>query len=192
MLQRSEAQNVSTSSDYDLRVAKGIESLESQNTFDLTPISNSGVVGVSSFQSPSFDPICIGQSPSLSYELACPLTVFGALYINGQILGLTCFSTVAARSPSTSMDVPLPLQPTPTQLLTIPLNGIDRFPFPKMRDNFINMSGVLDEEEFSYDLFTMPSFSIMPGAVSWNPKAWKIEKPFAEKWGFLFCSLDFT
>ena len=122
----------------------------------------------------------------MSYQLPCRLSVLTALYINGQILGLSCYTATAARSSPVSLDVPLTLHPTPTQLLTVHFSGIDRFPFPKFRDNVINMSGIVDEEELTGDLFTMPSFSITPGAPSWDPRAWKIEKFFADKWGFLF------
>jgi hypothetical protein len=62
----------------------------------------------------------------------------------------------------------------------------DRFPFPKMRDNAINLGCMISEDDFSQDLFLRPSFSITPGAATWDPRAWKIEKPFAAKWGFLF------
>jgi len=55
-----------------------------------------------------------------------------------------------------------------------------------MRDNLINMYAIIDDEDFTRDLFTMPSFNITPGLASWDPKAWKIEEYFAIKWGFLF------
>ncbi|OQV03753.1 hypothetical protein CLAIMM_08756 [Cladophialophora immunda] len=126
------------------------------------------------------------QVSTLNYEL-CPLpTVFSALYINGAVLGLRSCSAVPALSSPASPNVPLSLQPTTTQLLTIHQPGIDRFPFAKMRDNLINMCAVIDEEDFTRDLFTMPSFNITPGLASWDPKAWKIERYFADKWGFLF------
>ena len=79
---------------------------------------------------------------------------------------------------------------------------IDRFPFPKMRDNVISLSGVIDEEEFRTsllstpksslltpvvaDLFTTDSFVIVPESVSWDPMAWVVTKSFEEKWGYLF------
>ena len=122
----------------------------------------------------------------LNCELPCPLTVLSALFINGKVLGMTCGTPIAAKSSPASPDVPLSLQPTPTQLLTVHFRVIDRFPFPKMRDNFINMSAIIDDEEFSSDIFTMPSFSITPGGAPWDPGAWKMEKAFADKWGFLF------
>jgi Domain of unknown function (DUF3425) len=129
----------------------------------------------------------IGQAPTLSYELPYHITVLSALIINGEVLGLSCCTAVPAKSSPASLDVPLSLHPTPTQLLTVHSTGIDRFPFPKMRDNLINMSGIIDEEEFGRDLFMMPSFSITPGGAPWDARAWKIEKGhFADKWGFLF------
>lgn len=83
--------------------------------------------------------------------------------------------------------VPLPLHPTQAQLVTPHMPAIDRFPFPGFRDNVITLSNFFDEQGFIHDLFTMPSFSITPGGATWDPSAWNIEKPFADKWGFLFC-----
>jgi len=128
-----------------------------------------------------------GQAPKLQYELPYALNIWGALYVNGEILGLGCTVVVPAKSLTASPDVPLPLQPTTLQLQYIHFTGIDRLPFPKMRDNFIKMSAVLDEEDLVRDICLGSSFSITPGSVPWNPAAWKIEKPFADKWGFLFC-----
>jgi len=71
------------------------------------------------------------------------------------------------------------------QLTTIHARWIDRIPFPKMRDNLITLFGMLDDEEIIADIFTIPSFAITPGCASWDPRAWKIEKPFADKWGYL-------
>ncbi|KAF2816722.1 uncharacterized protein BDZ99DRAFT_456538, partial [Mytilinidion resinicola] len=128
----------------------------------------------------------IQQTPNLSYELPYSLNVFSALFINGQILGLRCGTIVPSKSPPASPETPFPLRPTATQLSTVHFSGIDRFPFVKMRDNFIHMSGFIDEEELAGDVCLMPSFTLAPGGVSWDPTAWRIEKPFADKWGFLF------
>lgn len=125
------------------------------------------------------------QRLSLAYEIPAPITIFGALFINGKVLGLSCFSQVATRSLPASPDVPLSLRPTDTQLFTLHLTGIDRFPFSKMRDNYINMGGLIDEEDFSLDIFTKPSFDIKPGRPAWDPDAWVPAKSFLEKWGFL-------
>jgi hypothetical protein len=122
----------------------------------------------------------------LGYELPYPLTIFGALFLNGQVLGLRCTTgSPAKKSVPVPAHVPLPLHPTPTQLTTIHISGIDMFPFPQMRDNLISMSALIEEEDFVRDLSIMPSFSIVPGGAPWDPRAWKIERPFADKWGFL-------
>jgi hypothetical protein len=55
-----------------------------------------------------------------------------------------------------------------------------------MRDNLINLHSLIDEDEITRDLCTMPSFTITTGMAPWDPKAWKIEKYFADKWGYLF------
>ena len=50
----------------------------------------------------------------------------------------------------------------------------------------ITLMGIIDEEEFMGDLFCLTSFTLDPGAPSWDPKAWKIGKDFSAKWGYLF------
>ncbi|KAF2180554.1 hypothetical protein K469DRAFT_274587 [Zopfia rhizophila CBS 207.26] len=102
------------------------------------------------------------------------------------MLGLSYGTTVPAKSLPVASDIPPPLHPTPLQLITIHARWIDRFPFPKMRNNMISMSSIVDDEEFLSDLFTIPSFNLTPGRATWDPRAWKIEKSFAEKWGYLF------
>jgi hypothetical protein len=114
------------------------------------------------------------------------LTFCGALYINGMYLKLPCSTVVPAKSDPVGPEVPASLRPSELQLITIHPRWIDRFPFPKMRDSLISLSGVIDDEEFMKDLALMPSFEIVQGKAPWDPKAWKIKKPFAEKWGYLF------
>ncbi|KAJ9615602.1 hypothetical protein H2200_001677 [Cladophialophora chaetospira] len=159
------------------RVGKDIES---PDTLDLPPVS----------------PLCqrcssqstpVGQSPDSGYELSPSMTVIGAMYVNGIILGLKSCTVIPQTSSPAGPDVPYSLQPTYLQLTTIHQTGIDRFPFPKMRDNMINMYSTIDEEEFGHDLCLMPSFTITPGMAPWDPKAWNIDKFFAKKWGYLFC-----
>lgn len=82
--------------------------------------------------------------------------------------------------------VPPALRPTAIQLLRMHRLWLDSIPFPKFRDNFINLSGIVSEEEFVHDVFTMPSFAISHDNAPWDPRTWIIEKPFAEKWGYLF------
>lgn len=115
-----------------------------------------------------------------------PITFAGALYINGQILNIPCSTVVPSKSKPAGAEIPLPLHPTELQLMTIHPSWIDRFPFPKMRNSLISLSGVIDEEEFVRDVMIMPSFEITPGRLPWDPRAWKMLKPFAEKWGYLF------
>lgn len=125
-------------------------------------------------------------SPSSTEQLAPAMTVFCALYVNGNILGISACNGVPHKSPPASPDVPVSLQPTLLQMITIHSNGIDRFPFPKFRDNLITCHTTIDEEDFTRDLCTLPSFTITTGMAPWDPKAWKIEKYFADKWGYLF------
>ena len=106
--------------------------------------------------------------------------------INGNILGLACCTVIPRRSAPAGPDVPASLRPTLLQLTTIHQPGIDRFPFPHMRDNVINFENIIDEEEITRDLCTMPSFTITTGMAPWDPKAWNIEPYFAKKWGYLF------
>lgn len=115
-----------------------------------------------------------------------PLTIYGALYINGMYLKIPCSTVVPAKSDPVGPTVPASLRPTELQLITIHPRWIDRFPFPKMRDSLISLSGVIDHEEFLRDLALMPSFDIVPGRAPWDPSAWKVKKPFADKWGYLF------
>jgi hypothetical protein len=129
----------------------------------------------------------ICPAPSMSYELPySPPTVFSALYANGQILGILSCGGLPTISPPASSDIPSTLHPTFAQVTTPHYTGVDRFPFPRMRDNMILMNAFYDDDEFQRDLFTMPSFTVTSGIPSWDPRGWKMEKYFAERWGFLF------
>ncbi|KAF2502695.1 hypothetical protein BU16DRAFT_612317 [Lophium mytilinum] len=159
------------------------------DAFEHAPCSRRITGPLLSLDSPQFSSFCspsIQQTPNLSYELPYALPLSSALLINGRILGLRCGIDGLSKSLPASPEVPFPLQPTTTQLTIVHFRAIDRVPFFKMRDNFILMSDVIDEEELIGDLFLMPGFTIAPGGVSWDPEAWRIEKPFADKWGILF------
>ncbi|RVX67911.1 hypothetical protein B0A52_08516 [Exophiala mesophila] len=93
---------------------------------------------------------------------------------------------VTELSPKFGPEVPDSLQPTTLQLTVPHPRWMDRFPFPKMRDNMITLMGIIDEEEFFADLFCLDSFEIKPGAPAWDPTSWKIGKDFGKKWGYLF------
>lgn len=55
-----------------------------------------------------------------------------------------------------------------------------------MRDNFIKLNAIIDEEEFLRDLFGLDSFWIRDGGVAWEPQDWRIGKEMKSKWGYLF------
>ncbi|ETN45749.1 uncharacterized protein HMPREF1541_09582 [Cyphellophora europaea CBS 101466] len=125
-------------------------------------------------------------TPTIIRELGLTHSIAAALYFNGEVLGLSCCTVVPSRSPPAGDHVPGSLRPTSTQMITIHQMGVDRFPFPRMRDNMITMNGLFDDDEFARDLLTTPSFQIDAGAPSWEPRAWKVSRQFADKWGFLF------
>ena len=81
------------------------------------------------------------------------VTVYAAMFKNGSMLGLKCSLTSTSKSKPASSLIPAPLHPTPLQLTTVHLQWIDRFPFPRMRDNMIILAGIIDDEEFMGDLF---------------------------------------
>lgn len=57
-----------------------------------------------------------------------------------------------------------------------------------MRDRLIEgmLEGVLDEEEFVRDLFTMGSWTVLGGVEGASePGAWKMEGGWRAKWGWL-------
>lgn len=116
-----------------------------------------------------------------------PINVYSALWNNGHLLGLTCTEGLAPiLSEQRGPDIPQTLHPTDMQLTHVHPPWIDRFPFPLMRDNFILLLGLIDTEDFLYDIFNGPSFSLVPGGASWDPKAWTVEESWKKKWGFLF------
>jgi len=49
----------------------------------------------------------------------------------------------------------------------------------------ISLTGLLDEEDFIADLFSMASFTLTPGGASWDPEVWNISEEFGAKWGYL-------
>ncbi len=114
-------------------------------------------------------------------------SVYAALFNNGTILGLRCGIQVPILSPPCTDKIPLSLHPTQLQMTVLHIPWIDRFPFPKMRDNAITHSCEgFDDEDFFCDLFTDESFEIKPGSYSWDPEAWVMTDRFRTKWGYFF------
>jgi hypothetical protein len=141
---------------------------------------------MSEFPTPVFIPD--ETSSNGGFASVMPMTVWAALYINGSIMGLSCSTSFPSKSKPAASNVPVILHPTALQLYSIHPLWIDRFPFPRMRDNLITLIGLLEEEEFLQDLFCMSSFKIKSGGASYDPNAWTISKSFCAKWGFLFTS----
>jgi hypothetical protein len=112
--------------------------------------------------------------------------IYGAFYQNGQILGLLCSVNFIGTSAPAGPEVPAALQPTQLQMSVPHPPWIDRFPFPRMRDNMITLLGLVNEEDFLADLFCLSSFTIRAGGASWDPESWTIGREFESKWGFLF------
>lgn len=111
--------------------------------------------------------------------------ILTALEGNGTLLGMLCGLDLvrSGRQPPT---VPAVLQPSPLQL-TMPHQGwIDRFPFPRFRDNLILLADRVNLEELFLDFFRSNSFYIKAGAPPWDPTAWRVDLEFKAKWGYLF------
>ncbi|KAF7189938.1 hypothetical protein HII31_08760 [Pseudocercospora fuligena] len=128
---------------------------------------------------------CTMHQDSMSL-LPIPLDVYSALWKNGEFMNLSCGTLIPQLSKAFGPEVPGSLRPTDLQITTLHPPWIDRFPFPHMRENFIHLLGVIDPESFLQDIFNMPCFTIEPGGAPWDPKAWKMEKKFRDKWGYLW------
>lgn len=113
--------------------------------------------------------------------------IYSALSKHGFMLGTTCFScTLDSKSPPEYRFLPEHLRPSPLQLAVVHRRWIDRFPFPRLRDNMILLSTIIDLDDFVRDLFGMASLILRQGGTTWDPKAWIIGSEFASKWGYLF------
>lgn len=116
--------------------------------------------------------------------------IYAALGNHGLMQGTTCCqgASIDAPSPAEYLSLPEPLRPTPLQLAVTHRRWIDRFPFPRMRDNMILLTGLIDLDEFVRDLFGMASLVPRLGVqrLTWDPRHWTIGPEFAAKWGYLF------
>ncbi|EME81886.1 uncharacterized protein MYCFIDRAFT_188782 [Pseudocercospora fijiensis CIRAD86] len=128
---------------------------------------------------------CTMHQDSISL-LPIPLSVYSALWKNGEFMSLSCSTLVPQLSKAFGAEVPASLRPTDLQRSTLHPPWIDRFPFPHMRENFIHLIGVIDPEEFLHDVFNTPCFTIEAGGAPWDPKAWRMEERFRERWGYLW------
>ncbi|KIV80700.1 hypothetical protein PV11_08184 [Exophiala sideris] len=109
-----------------------------------------------------------------------------ALRENGHLMGLYCWGVKVITSRHQSPTVPKSLHPTPLQLTTPHFDWIDKWPFPRMRDNMILLAETIDLKQLYEDLFTRISFQMKEGVPTWDPSAWKIDSDFSARWGYLF------
>lgn len=127
--------------------------------------------------------------PTVARELATPeMSIYSALFDNGQILGISCINPTPRVSPKRPL-LPQSLCPTEIQLTIVHRPYIDCLPFPRLRDNLIISSGVLvNDEEFCADLVSVQGnfFQLGKGREGWDPAAWVMSSSFKKKWGFLF------
>lgn len=115
--------------------------------------------------------------------------IFAALRQHGLMQGIipaNCHDEVI--SPLQPLSLPEALRPTPLQLVLSHRRWIDRFPFPRLRDNLIVLKDFINLDEFIRDLFSIAGlrFRSESKRATWDPASWKIEPEFAIKWGYLF------
>lgn len=138
---------------------------------------------------------CIGRSivQHLSNDhslLSWPAwPIFAALRQHGLMQGILAGNCLE-EGKSLLPPIPLPeaLKPTPLQLVKSHRRVIDRFPFPRLRDNMILLESIIDLDEFVRDVFEMSGliFRSESWRATWDPDAWSLGPQFSRKWGYLF------
>lgn len=151
---------------------------------------DSRVITSTTTRLPPSMPQFISYAHMLLPRYAWPLC--SALAYHGLLQGTHCDTCLIDTTSPTSYlsSLPSALQPTSLQLAVKHRNWIDRFPFPRLRDNMILLvaAGKMDLDLFVWDLFNMPSLTLRRGGegCTWEPGAWRVERGWAGKWGFLF------
>ncbi|KAK5052154.1 hypothetical protein LTR84_002958 [Exophiala bonariae] len=147
---------------------------------DFSPWTTPGKIGLYQPTSPPLpvDQVLLPSDPKTGAIIA--------VTENGTLLGLTCNGSKFDRSAPQPLSVPESLYPTPLQLATPHHDWIDRFPFPRFRDNLIILNDTIDVKDILCDFFLMRSFSVKSNGASWDPDAWLISPEFNQKWGYLF------
>ncbi|EXJ68553.1 uncharacterized protein A1O5_08346 [Cladophialophora psammophila CBS 110553] len=115
--------------------------------------------------------------------------IYSTLGQHGEMQGTSCSDCwEEAKSPLEYLALPDSLRPSPLQLAMPHQRWIDRFPFPRLRDNMILLSGLIDLNEFVRDLFGMASLILRREVhrATWDPEAWAMGAEFSSKWGYLF------
>jgi hypothetical protein len=170
--------------------AKRIVAAEESSKEPAAIIYNGSTIALNLFPTSgpsSLDRLGSPMTPEMRFIQHPQLTVAAALFLNGSVLGLKCSASMPAKSATPPATAPLSLYPTTLQQTVIHYCCADRFPMANMRDNMIIHSSVIDEDEFIFDLLTIPSFQIKRGKPSWDPDAWELVRNslWEKKWGFL-------
>ncbi|KIW81653.1 hypothetical protein Z517_04679 [Fonsecaea pedrosoi CBS 271.37] len=128
--------------------------------------------------------------PTDHYFLCWPAwAIYSALGQHGLMQGTVCEgSHQEVKSPPEYLTLPESLRPSPLQLAVPHRRWIDRFPFPRLRDNMILLGGLIDLDDFVRDLFGMASLILRHEVrrATWDPESWAIGREFSAKWGYLF------
>ncbi|KIW67194.1 hypothetical protein PV04_06462 [Phialophora macrospora] len=128
--------------------------------------------------------------PTDHYFLCWPAwPLYSALLQHGLMQGTGCpDANDEVASPREYLALPEPLRPTALQLALPHRRWIDRFPFPRLRNNLILLNGLVDLDEFVRDLFGMASLLLRPDLrrATWEPESWRMGTEFSLKWGYLF------
>jgi hypothetical protein len=175
-------------------MAAGSESLESStNLSRLCRLSrDAGAVQPVEMTAPRIEAMrSAGLIMTLDHHFLClpAWPIYHALSQHGLMQNTDCkTSHEELTSPRRDLALPEFLRPSPLQLAMPHARWIDRFPFPRMRDNMILLRGVVDLVDFIQDLFGMSSLLVRPGVqrATWDPDCWVMGPEFQLKWGYLF------
>lgn len=113
--------------------------------------------------------------------------IYHALVEHGLMFDTDCPAATSEGVPTVQyLSLPVSLRPSPLQLAQSHPRWIDRFPFPRLRDNMILLRALVDLHEFVGDLFSFPGLTRCESGPTWEPAVWRMSNDFAAKWGYLF------
>ena len=139
-------------------------------------------------------PTTPSPEPTLSQDnahITIPMfTVYSALFYNGVILGIPCATSAVSKSRPPAPHVPEPLRPLQVQLDQVHYSFIDRLPQKALRQKLVHLGDTFNVEDFTGDMFTMPTFIIAPGCQSWDPSGWTLAPEFRSKWRIIFDAME--